>query len=274
MSVEIAYQFAMYFPYYVLLCLFPVLGKIAVDMYVLNIDYRRLEVETYKQPKPPSLRPFVFPFTGALRFENAYQIVAFEVLLMPFAEEMVFRGIPYLLLGNLGVILGSAVWAIAHPAYHLQLLWNRPLKQRLGFALSSLTLFSFFAYFYSLLWISGAFATAVLYHMFHNGWITAAEFAREVELPIKRKRFAFVKIEKEEKAKPRKLPKILKPVKMREKKVAPTTSLEGGEPKFTFIIKEGKPETIVEAITKANIRRAYVEFDSYGTRFLFVRKNY
>jgi len=174
---QILSQLAYYFPYYVGLVLAPMLIRVVVE-YALGIRPEMFEEKMF-----------------GLSYESAFRSVVLTVLYFPLFEELVFRGIPFMLFGLLGLIVGSIVWVAMHPAWQLQYLSSLPLWKRVAFTISSTFYYSLNTIFYCTLWMNGAGLVAILYHMIHNGWLTFVDIIRKVELPAPWKRYKFTRRE-------------------------------------------------------------------------------
>jgi len=171
----ILYQMLYYFPWYVALVLIP--------MMVHVIIVRAL-----------GITPDMFQSLNSVR---SYLL---SVLYFPLFEEMIFRGLPYLFFGTLGVVVGSTVWVLLHPAWQIQFIYGRlPRSKVVGFIASAIMYYGFNSVFYSMMWLSGAGFVAILYHMIHNGWLTTGEVIVkymkrkiEFEAPWRRKEPKFI----------------------------------------------------------------------------------
>jgi len=138
-------------------------------------------------------------FEGSVSYESTFRNVALSALYFPLFEELLFRGVPFYLFGTIGAILGSIVWVVMHPAWQLQFISSLPLRKKIIFTLSSSGYYVANAIFYCMIWMDGSGLVAILYHMFHNGWLTLANLIREIELPTPWKQYKFVKSPKSEK---------------------------------------------------------------------------
>jgi len=176
------YQLLYYFPWYVGLVLVPMVLRLAVERAV-GI---RPEVFEGRSASP-------FPFGISMSYEAAFRSVAVSALYYPLFEELLFRGLPYLLFGFLGVVIGSIVWVAMHPAWQLQYLSAYPLRKKIVFTVTSSSYYAANAVFYGMMWLNGAGLAAILYHVIHNGWLTLGDIIREVELPAPWKRYKFVR---------------------------------------------------------------------------------
>jgi len=182
-GLDVIAQFLYYFPSYVALVLVPAIIRALVEKYILGIDHR-----VFSSAVVEALR-------SSVTYEDAFRAFAVTALFAPLFEEVVFRGIPMMLLGLPGIFVGSAVWVLMHPAWQLQYLRGEPLWKRVGFTLTSAFYYALNAAFYAMLWINGAGLVAILYHMFHNGWLTLVDVTSEAvrdiriqlpKLPIRR----------------------------------------------------------------------------------------
>lgn len=177
------YQFVYYLPSYVLLVIAPALFHtfvaIATKIEIIDVDV----VED---------RVWLVPFTRAMTFEGAFRTFFISALLAPLLEELIFRGIPYLLFGVAGIVVGSAVWVLGHPSWQVKYIRTDSLRKKLLFVATSTIYYSCSALFYSMLWLSGAGLLALVYHAFHNGWITLIDITRRIELPPIWRRYKYV----------------------------------------------------------------------------------
>lgn len=171
-----------FFPWYVALTLVPALIHSLV-VYKLGLEPESFEQSVYG----------LFKRLLSGSYEGAFRDLVLMVFYFPLFEELVFRGLPYLLFGLPGVVVGSFVWVLMHPAWQLQYLSNRSLGKKLAFTLSATAYYALTATFYSMVWLSGAGLVAILYHMFHNGWLTLADMAKRVELPAPWKKSRYVR---------------------------------------------------------------------------------
>ncbi len=161
--IEIVY----WFPWYVLLVLVPLAVRMAVER-AIGI---RAEVFYY----PPS--------TGAISYELAFADLVRTGLYYPIFEELLFRGLPLFFFGVPGLIAASAVWVLLHPAWQLRYLSGFPLWKKIVFTLTTSGYYASSAILYSMMWLQGAGAIALVYHVGHNVVFTALDILREVELP-------------------------------------------------------------------------------------------
>ena len=183
MEVEIGNLFAQfieYLPLYVALVLVPAILRGAIERF-LGIELRDWSLKD---------------FTG-LSFDIAFEAFILTVFFMPLFEELIFRGIPYLLFGAIGAILGSAVWVIMHPAWQLRYVASQSISKKLLFIATTTAYYALSAVFYTMLWITGAGLLAIIYHMFHNGWVATIELLKEIriniELPLKKQKYKFIR---------------------------------------------------------------------------------
>ena len=173
-ALELLAQFAYYFPYYVALVLIPMIARVTIER-AIGIRPEVFELPTVFTP---------------LAAQTMYS-TALTVLWYPFMEELVFRGVPLMVFGPLGAILGSAVWVALHPAWQIGYLRDFPTSKKIAFMVTSTSYYIANAAFYLLMWLGGAGLTAIIYHMFHNGWIVLAEALRNMEVrpPWRRQKF-------------------------------------------------------------------------------------
>ncbi len=173
--MEYLYKFFEYAMLYVLLVLIPALIRVFVDTAVIKIPSSSFQL-------PPSRT------SCSIKFEDAYASVVSTALVAPLFEEIVFRGTPYLFFGTVGLVIGSAVWVLAHPSWQLRYITGLPLWKRLAFTINSIFYYSCAAIFFSLPWIQGYPIFSVLFHMLHNGAIVLGGIFSEVEFPAPWKR--------------------------------------------------------------------------------------
>ncbi|RLF08518.1 MAG: hypothetical protein DRJ60_00205 [Thermoprotei archaeon] len=175
------YQMLYYFPWYVGLVLIPMAIRVAVERAI------GIRPEAFEGKVSAPLLPF------DMSYEVAFRTVTITALYYPLFEELLFRGLPYLFFGFLGVIIGSLVWVVMHPAWQLQYLSAFPLRKKIIFTLTSSSYYVANAVFYSMMWLDGAGLAAILYHIIHNGWLVFGDVIRQVELPTPWKRYRFVR---------------------------------------------------------------------------------
>jgi hypothetical protein len=110
-------------------------------------------------------------------FESGLEEVVVTGLYYPLFEEMVFRGLPYLLgFGFLGVSLGTAVWVLMHPVWRLKLLpVNADTSTKLKMFAIDIMDYSIAGAWLSWLWLHGWGVLAVSYHIMHNIVVVAPE---------------------------------------------------------------------------------------------------
>jgi len=174
---ELLTQMAYFFPWYVALVLVPAAVRIVIE----RVAGIRVE-------------EFMDTVLGiGVTYESAFKDVVLVVLYFPLFEELVFRGLPYLLFGTLGIAVGSAVWVVMHPAWQLQYVRALPIRKKVLFTVTSTAFYACTAAFYSMMWVAGAGLAAILYHIAHNGWLTLADLLKEVELPAPWKKYRFVR---------------------------------------------------------------------------------
>ena len=110
-------------------------------------------------------------------FESGLEQIVVTGLYYPLFEEMVFRGLPYLLgFGVIGVGLGTAIWVLLHPVWRLKML---PINADTGTKLKMFTIdivdYSIAGAWLSWLWLNGWGVLAVAYHIFHNFLVVAPQ---------------------------------------------------------------------------------------------------
>lgn len=172
------YQIIYYFPWYVGLVLVPMVIRVTIE--------RAIGI------RPETFEDICLPILG-MSYETAFKTITLTVLYYPLFEELIFRGLPYFFFGWMGVVIGSTVWVLMHPAWQLQYLSKYPLSKKIIFTLTSTGYYVSNAIFYSMLWINDAGLVAILYHIIHNGWLTLGDIIREIELPSPWKRLKFIK---------------------------------------------------------------------------------
>jgi hypothetical protein len=114
-------------------------------------------------------------------FESGLEQIVVTGLYYPLFEEMVFRGLPYLLgFGVIGVGLGTAIWVLLHPVWRLKML---PINAETGTKLKMFTIdivdYSIAGAWLSWLWLNGWGVLAVAYHIFHNFLVVAPQIFPE-----------------------------------------------------------------------------------------------
>jgi len=219
----VLYQVAYYFPYYVMLVLVPMVIRLVIER---AIGIRPEVFETRISPLLPV----------NLSYEAAFQTFVYAVLYFPFFEELVFRGVPYLLFGPIGAIIGSAIWVVMHPAWQLQYLRGFPLRKKILFTATTTFYYATNAVFYTMMWLGGAGVAAIIYHVAHNGWLTLADMLKEVEMPAPWKRYRFVRRHPIGMEKPE-TPKILRLFK-RSKKPEPAVEEEVPLSQMKFVVRK------------------------------------
>ncbi len=167
------YKFFEYMPLYVGLVLVPALIRTVIDSAVIKIKPSAFDLPPSK-PKTDIL---------SVKYEDAFASFVGTALYAPLIEEIVFRAVPYAFLGLPGLLIGNAVWVLAHPSWQLRYISGLKLKQKLAFTANTVFYYVCAAIFFSLPWIQGYGLLAVLYHMFHNGVLTLGGIFREIELP-------------------------------------------------------------------------------------------
>jgi len=227
-AMSLLYQLAYYFPYYVVLVFFPMVARVLIER-ALGIRPEIFESRAFP----------IFPLNMA--YETAFRTLVLSGLYYPLFEELVFRGLPHFFFGSLGVVVGSTVWVLMHPAWQLQYLSAFPLKKKLAFTATSTAYYVCNAIFYSMMWINGAGLAAIIYHAAHNTWLTLADIIRE-SIPVPK--FRFSKKGKEKKGSPI----AIKPVLASRRKI-PKPSEEEKLPEHTmhFVVKKSTPSLSREA---------------------------
>ena len=100
-----------------------------IELSVLSIGgQRKRRYVVYVKSTVPFLRSF----------ESGLEQIVVTGLYYPLFEEMVFRGLPYLLgFGVIGVGLGTAIWVLLHPVWRLKML---PINADTGTKLKMFTI--------------------------------------------------------------------------------------------------------------------------------------
>jgi len=176
MAVEdLVTQLVTFFPWYVFLVLLPLGLRMVVER-AFGIRH-----EVFKLP-PPS----------GMAYETVFRGIVLEALYYPFFEELVFRGAPLYLFGYWGLVIGSAIWVLMHPAWQLLYLADHPTWKKVLYTITSTFYYACNAVFYGMMWLAGAGVAAIIYHAGHNLWLTLMEIFQEVELPAPWKKPKFV----------------------------------------------------------------------------------
>ena len=173
--MDLVIKFFEYIPYYVLLVLVPAIVRTLIDTIILKIPSSCFEL--------PSSRISMF-----IKFEDVYASFVSVALVAPLLEELLFRAVPYALLGFTGLILGNIVWVLAHPSWQLRYVSGFPLKTKLGFLANTVFYYSCAAVFFTIPWLQGYGLLAIIYHIAHNGILTLGGVFSEIEFPAPWKR--------------------------------------------------------------------------------------
>jgi len=136
-----------------------------------------------------SSMPDLFP---TLAYETAFKEFVITSMYYPLLEEIMFRALPLLFCGEIGLIIGSFVWVLMHPAWQLTYLREFPLSKKILFTATTAFYYACCAVFYGMMWLAGAGVAAILYHMIHNGWLTLADLIKKIEVPTPWKKFRYV----------------------------------------------------------------------------------
>lgn len=175
---EFLVKLAYYFPYYVALVLVPMVVRSVLERCI-------------------GVRPEYFERMWHVSYEQVFQSSVLTALYFPLFEELVFRAIPLYLFGFPGLVIGSAVWVLMHPAWQLQYISELPLSRKILFTLTTSANYTANAIFYGIIWLNGDGLVAIVYHMLHNTWIYFVVLAREIELPQipipRRNKYRYVK---------------------------------------------------------------------------------
>ena len=178
---EIGTQLASYFPYYVILVLIPMLIRLGLERLAgISPDIFAARI---------SSMPDLFP---TLAYETAFKEFVLSSMYYPLLEEIMFRALPMLFCGEIGLIVGSFVWVLMHPAWQLSYLRGFPLSRKILFTATTAFYYACCAVFYGMMWVAGAGVAAILYHMIHNGWLTLVDMIKKVEVPTPWKKFKYV----------------------------------------------------------------------------------
>jgi len=164
---ELLFQIVYYFPWYVFLVMVPMVLRGLLDR-VFGIRYSI----------------FYLPAPVTLAYETAFRQVTYEVLYLPLFEELVFRAATMYFFGYWGFVVGNIIWVLLHPSWQLQYLRGFPTWKKVAFTLTSVFYYSCCAMFYGMMWLAGAGVAAIAYHVVHNGWLTAFDMMREIEIEM------------------------------------------------------------------------------------------
>jgi hypothetical protein len=155
-------------------------------------------VRIFIDRKVLKLKDWYFLLPASTKFDQHFDNLTMTGLLMPFLEELAFRGAPLFILGLPGLIAGNAVWVLAHPSWQLKYLPSDiPSRTRVGFVLSACMYYAFSAGFFSYGWLAGYGLYAVLFHILHNSGIVISAIISDASV-----KFAKPEIFKERKEKP------------------------------------------------------------------------
>ena len=220
-ALTLLFQLVYYFPRYVMLVLIPMAIRVTIERAV------GIRPEDFEDRMSP------LPLVG-MSYERAFGTIAITVLYYPLFEELVFRGLPYLFFGPLGVIIGSTVWVALHPAWQLQYLALCPLRTKLLFTATTTGYYAAHAAFYSMVWLDGAGLCAILYHVIHNGWLTIGDMIKKVELPAPWKRYKYVRKPVADEG-----PRLLRLFRREKRKPEPEKVGQEGEPlQLRFVVRK------------------------------------
>jgi len=189
--MDFLFKILYYLPYYVILVLIPMLIRIAIEK-ALGIRVAEYE-KALDNP----------PFISYITYEYAFRNFVLTSLFYPFFEEIIFRAIPIAFLGFYGLIISNVVWILMHPAWQLQELASLSLKKKIAFTLTSTFYYACNSTFYIIAWLSGDGLIAILYHIFHNSWLTLGDFLKKIEfsipMPLKKysKKYGFIRKKEE-----------------------------------------------------------------------------
>jgi len=169
---EYIYKFFEYAPLYVGLVLVPALIRTVIDTAVIRITPSAFDL-------PPSKHDSLL----SVKYEDAFSSLVGTALYAPLVEEIVFRGSAYLMFGIVGLVIGNAVWVLAHPSWQLRYVSGLPLKKKLAFTANASFYYICAAIFFSIPWLQGFGILSVVYHMLHNGMLVLGGIFHEIELP-------------------------------------------------------------------------------------------
>ena len=158
-------------PLFIALDLVPTLIASLIDDYVTRKCLLKPAGEKTAAHSMLSYSPItpkaLYPGAGA----QLYSFAIFVILVAPFVEEIVFRGVPLLIHPTLAWV-GTIGWALAHPIRAVATLEMCPHNRKLALinALSLSCAYLASGVFYMLIWLRGFTygAVAISYHCFHN----------------------------------------------------------------------------------------------------------
>lgn len=150
---------------------------------IASLAYRHFGLELAMSVEGPRKRRFVRYYKAVFprSFEEGLEAVVTTGLYYPLFEELVFRGLPYLIgLGVIGVALGTAVWVLMHPVWRLKMLpVASPTSDKLKMFAIDIADYSVSGAWLSWLWLSGWGILAIAYHIFHNVVVIMPDVAPE-----------------------------------------------------------------------------------------------
>lgn len=88
--------------------------------------------------------------------------VARAVIEYPLKEELLFRGLPYLLAGNEGLLMGTVMWYLGHILFRLN------NCATLAEVLALVVRYGTATYFYTYAWINAHTLVPIIYHVLSN----------------------------------------------------------------------------------------------------------
>jgi len=194
--MEFLLAFIEFMPLFIVLDIIPALVASIVDDYVVRRCFLK---QTGQAPKPQSILSYSPLMPRSIhpgQLTQLYTHGVFVILVAPFVEEIVFRGVP-LMIHPLLAWAGTIGWALAHPIKAVATLEVCPHERKLA-ALNVVTLAGSFlasGVFYMLIWLRGFEygVVAIAYHAFHNtsiflGTIIQAKLTSRKKAPlVKRK---------------------------------------------------------------------------------------
>jgi len=124
--------------------------------------------------------------------EGLFTRIAIDVLYYPFFEEVFFRGVPLLIMGLPGLVVGSAVWIVLHPVWQVKPVEHLPPRKKALFLLTCSSYYASCAAFYSMVWLASPPLTGVVafaYHSLHNALVTLSAYLRELPPPWRKSEF-------------------------------------------------------------------------------------
>jgi membrane protease YdiL (CAAX protease family) len=249
--MDFLFKILYYLPYYAILVLIPMLIRIAIEK-ALGIRVAEYE-KALDNP----------PFISYISYEYAFRNFVLTSLFYPFFEEIIFRAIPIAFLGFYGLIISNAVWVLMHPAWQLQELSGLSLKKKIAFTITSTFYYACNSAFYVMVWLAGDGLIAILYHIFHNSWLTLGEFLKKIEfsipMPLKKysKKYGFIREKGEEELKESE-EEGARGRFVKVKSGAPIEELSKPLKSTKFVVKKGESEGIEEEIEASPTPKSFI----------------